>query len=809
MSDLLRDLRYAVRTIARVPGFAAVVVLTLAVGVGANTAIFGVVNAVLLRPFPFQEPDRLAIAWEVMPRPNDIPMFLSPPNFIDWRDRTQSFESLAAFATGPLFLSTDQDVLRLDAARMTANLLSTLGVAPIAGRGFLDSDDVPGAAPVALISNGLWQTAFGGDPGVIGSSIRLDGEVYEVVGIMGPDFDFPPPIDLEGNTVPRRNDVWMPFARDLGAASRSAHFMTVIGRLRPGTSVEAATADMNRVASELAREYPESNEGWAARVVPMNDVVVGNLRPALFVLLAAVTGVLLIACVNIANLLLSRATGRQKEFAVRAALGAGRRRLLRQAIVESQVLAFLGGALGVLLAWAGTRALIGVAPGNVPRLGEAGIDVVVIGYAFGIAALTGLVFGLVPAIRALVPDLAQWLKEGGRGSGGDTQGRMRDALVVAEVALSLLLLVSAGLLFRSFLELRGIDPGFQSEQAVSMRLTLPRAGYADPEPRATAFRLIEERVRALPGVEAAGAVMNMPLASDYQGTTLVVEGEPEPADGTNLVNFSMVTPGYFDVMEIPVLTGRAIGEQDLPDSEPTVVLNEAAVRLFLDGEDPIGRRILYNGPRRVVGVVGDVRLESLDDEPTPTMYMPYYQNPQGRGLSLVLRAGTDPMMLIDAIRREVRAVDPNVPVSEVRSLEEVVSEALASPRFSAFMMLSFSLVALFLAAVGIYGVISYATNMRTREIGVRVALGARPVDASALVLKHALRLAGLGVVVGAAAALLLTRFLESLLFGVRPTDPLTLGAVAVFLLFVAALAGWLPAWRASRIDPQRSLRYEA
>ena len=805
-TDLIREIRVAARVIWKSPGFATVVILTLALGIGANSAIFGVVNAVLLRPFPFHDPDRLAVAWEVMPPPGDGPMFLSPPNYLDVSEQNHSFERLSAFAPGPYLLATDDGTVRLDGARITSNIFETLGVGPVLGRPFRPEEDVTGR--VAIVSDRLWRGPFGGDPAIVGRSVMIDGVAAEIVGVMPPGFNFPPPIDLEGNTIPRQNDIWVPFATNLRDISRSAHFVTVLGRLRPDASVTSATSDLQSIAANLGRMYPESNENWSARVVSMNDVVLGNLRPALLVLLAAVGVVLLIACVNVANLLLSRATGRQKEFAIRAALGAGQRRLLRQAVVESQIFALLGALAGLSLAWAGTRALVRAAPANVPRLGEVGIDLTVVGFTLGVAVLTGLVFGLVPALRALAPDLTQWLREGARtGGAGASQAGLRDALVVVEVALSLLLLVGAGLLFRSFLTLRGIDPGFRAGQGLTLRISLPRT-YTESATRYATFREIEDRVRGLPGVEAAGFSMDMPLASDYQGTEMQIEGDPPSPAGSRLANFSYVTPGYFAAMGIPVRAGRALGDEDLPEAEPTIVINEAAGRLYFSGQDPIGRRIVFGVPRRIVGVVGDVRLESLSADALPAMYVPYYQSPNSRSLSLVLRTRTDALALVDEVRARVRAIDPGIPVHDVRPLEQIVRESLAAPRFSSMMLLAFSLAALLLAAVGIYGVISYSSAMRTREIGVRMALGARPIDALRLVIGHAMRLAGLGVALGIIAALVLTRYLRSLLFGVGATDPAVLAGTAVFLMVVAAAAGWLPAWRASRVDPLNALRYE-
>ncbi len=806
--SLLRETRYAWRALRKSPAFTVVVVLTLALGTGANSAIFSVVNAVLLRPFPFRDPGRLAVTWEIMPRPLDIPMFLSPPNYVDWRDRSRSFEQLAGFTSAEVLLAGDPEAVRLAATRVTGNLFTTLGVSPVMGRAFTADDDRPGAPRVAVISWRLWQNRFGSARDIVGRSVQIDGQATEVVGVMGRDFDFPPPIDLEGHTLPRSTQLWYPFAANMDDFGRSSHFMTVVGRLRADATLVSATSELGGIARDLAAQYPESNAGWSARVVSMSDVALGNVRPALLVLLTAVGLVLLIACVNVANLLLARATGRQKEYAVRAALGAGRPRLIRQALLESQLLALLGSVMGLVLAWLGTKALVRLAPGNIPRLDQTGIDPAVIGYAIALSVVTGLLFGLAPALRAFHPDLSQWLRQGGRSGSGDAQSRLRDGLVIAEVALSLVLLVGAGLLFRSFLAQRGIDPGFRAQHGLTMRVTLPRGTYAQPAQHFAAFRQLEEQVRQLPGVEAAGFSLDVPLATDYQGTELEVEGDPPAAEGTNHVNFSFITPGYFEAMGIPVVTGRGFEDGDVSGSEPVIVINEAAARLSFSGRDALAHRIVFGVPRRVVGVVGNVHLEALSSAAEPVMYLPYYQSPQTRALSLVLRTRTDPLALVDAVRTRVHAFDPAIPVDEVKLLDRVVAESLAEPRFSSLSLLVFSLVALLLAAVGIYGVISYATTLRTREIGLRTALGARPGDAMGLVLGHALRLAAGGLVAGLALALVLTRYLRTLLFGVHPADPWTLLGVSLFLLLIAAGAAALPAWRASRVDPMVALRME-
>jgi len=810
MRSLLADARHAARVLARAPGFSLVVVLTLALGIGLNTAIFSVTNAVLLRPLPFHDPDRLAVLWETWLDQGVNTMFASPPNYADWRERSRAFQEIAAFSPASFFLRSDEETIQVQGAQVSANLFRTLGVSPLLGRGFDEAEDAPGAPRVAVISHALWQARFGGAADAVGSSIALDDGRYTVVGVMPPDFRFPPAIDLHGRTTARQTDIWVPFGIDYAAANRGAHFMTIVGRLAAGASRATAEAELNRIAADLAREYPATNQGWGVRVVPFEHVMVGEARTVLLVLLGAVGAVLLIACANVANLMLARATGRQKEYAIRAALGAGRWPLVRQAIVESQLLALVGGAAGLLLASAGTRALVLAAPADVPRLDEAGVDAVVVGYALALSLLTGLLFGLAPALRTFAGDLHRLLGAGARGGGGDG-GRLRGALIVAEVALSLVLLAGGGLLFRSFLALRGVETGMRTENVLTLRVTLPADRYGEPARVAAAFRAMEERVRALPGVEAAGFIGTVPLAAEFQGTIVDIEDFPPPAEGElRIAHFAVVTPGYFEAMSIPVVDGRAFGPEDGPEADGTILINQALARAYLNGRHPIGMRITSFGePRRIVGVVGDVRLETLVDDPTPALYLPHAQATWvERSLSLVVRTRGAPEAVLAPVRQELHAVERGAAIHQVRTMEEILADRLAQPRFSALALLLFSGLALALAAVGIYGVISYAVGRRTREIGIRIALGARGTGILALVVGQGMRLIGAGVALGLAAAVVGSRYVESLLFGVRPLDPSVLAGVTAFLVVVGVLACWLPARRASRIDPVAALRYE-
>jgi putative ABC transport system permease protein len=813
MPELLREIRSAARNLARAPGFTTVVVATLALGIGANTAIFSVVNAVLLRPLPFDSPDRLAVVWESRHSRPGYHMFASPPNFQDWRDATTAFEDLAAFRAASFFITGREESLQVQGSWVTDGLFEVLGVRPIIGRTFTPDDARDGAEPVLILGHGLWQREFEADPGIVGGLVTLDTGPATVVGVMPPDFDFPPPIDLEGETVPVHAEIWRPQPSGPSAGGRGAHYLTVIGRLAPGATSTAAAAELRTLAGRLEQEYPQTNADWTVLVEPFDQVVVGPVRTSLLVLFGAVAGVLLIACVNVANLMLARSTGRQREYALRAAIGASRPALLRQALIESQLLSLAGGLAGVALANVGVAVLLRLAPRNVPRLEQAGIDPAVIAFAFVASVLTGLLFGLLPALRAFSPDLLQYLRSGSRGDDDASRfGRMRSALVIAEVALSLVLLIGAGLLFNSFLALRAVDTGYAVERVLTMRVSLPRTVFEDNARQVSAFQTLEERVAALPGVAAAGFALNIPLASDFQGTALIVAGDPEPRpDEDRNVNFGVVSPGWFDAMGMSIVAGRGFGAQDGPDDPLAVVVNESLVRRFFADRDPIGRGIVWGSdqPRTIIGVVADARLENLGRAAPAAMYFPRYQPAQSvRGMGLVVRTVGEPGSVRAGVRDAIRAFDPSIAVYDVREMRDIVAESVAQPRFSALMLLVFSAVALLLAAVGIYGVMSYDVGRRTREIGIRMALGARPFDAQGMILGHSLRLLAVGVSLGLLGAFALTRVLRSLLFEISPTDPATLIVTTALLAAVAMLSAWLPAHRASTVDPLVALRSE-
>ncbi|HSE98402.1 MAG TPA: ABC transporter permease, partial [Blastocatellia bacterium] len=700
---LYQDFRYGVRGLLKNRGFTLVATITLALGIGANSAIFSVINAVLLRPYPYEAPERLVVVWETQLQRGLPFMFASPPNYADWRTQNQVFDDLAAFEPRGFFLKQEDEPARVQGARVTASLFSVLKVAPQAGRLFREEDDLPGSEKVALLSHSMWRDRFGSDPAIVGSSIVLDYQPHTVVGVMPPEFKFPPPINLEGGGPDPRAELWVPFALDMKAGQRGAHYMRVIARLKQGVTRERAISEMSGIAKRLEQDHPSTNTGWDVTIVPLTDQVLGETRPALVALLAAVGFVLLIACVNVANLLLARGAARQKEFAIRAALGAGRLRLLRQVLTESLALALLGGAAGLALAGWGIDILISLAPQNVPRLEETSIDSSVIAFTLGVSILTGVLFGLAPALQSFRQDLTVWLKEGGRTSGQATGlFRLRGLLVIAEVALSLVLLVGAGLLLQSFARLRGVEAGFRSENVLTMRIALPKTGFATPEQKIVAFKELDRQINSLPEVEAAGFVYDIPLAADRQGTSIRIDGEPPPPPGQeSQVNFTFVTPRYFDSMGVPLLKGRAFTEQDVRSGQDVIIVNAALARRFFGDEDPLGRHLFvgFNTQvaRRIVGVVGDVRHNTLKDDPFPNVYVPYFQVPWSGSMSLMVRSSAQPATVLASVREQLRQVVPNLPVFDVKTMEQVLYESLAQARFSTLMMTIFSAVALLLA----------------------------------------------------------------------------------------------------------------
>jgi len=814
MAAIWQDLRYGARMLTKNPAFTSVAVITLALGIGANSALFSVVNAILLRPFPYGEPERLVVVWETQLSRGLPAMFASPPNYRDWRAQQAVFEEMAAFNPRSFFLTQNTEQTRVQGAQVSATLFPLLQVKPILGRTFSPDEEKSGAARVALLGYGLWARGFGGDRNVIGMSVIINEQPHTVVGVMPPEFNFPPPIDLEGTSLPQRNELWVPFNLGQNAEQRGAHFMTVIARLKPGVAIEHANEEMNTIAGRLEQQYPASNTGWKIMLVPLNRQVLGKVDTALFALLAAVGFVLLIACVNVANMLLARSAGRAKEMAIRSALGAGQWRLIRLSLTESMLLGLLGGMAGLLLAYWGVKLIVGVAPQNIPRLEEAAVDSAVAGFTLAISLLTGALAGIIPALRGFTTKLYQTLKEGGRTSAeAGAAVWLRDGLVIAEVALALALLAGAGLFARSFLRLRGVSKGFQAENVLTMRVRLPQSKYQQPDQRSAAFTELERRLKTLPGVESVAFTSDIPIGSDWQGTGFTVEGETPPPPGQERqINWTTITPGYLRTMGISLLRGRDFTEQDGPDAPKVVLVNETLARRYFPNADAIGKRIIAGFStqfaREIIGVVKDIKHSDLQSAPTAQVFAPFHQTSFSSTLSLLIRGHAPPASVFNAARERIADFERGSAVYEARTLEQVVAESIALPRFSMLLTGMFAVVAALLAAAGIYGVVSYTVSQHTREIGVRMALGAQASDILKLIIGQGLRPVLIGAAIGVAASVALTRLLSSLLFGVGASDPLTFTAITLLLMTVAGLACFIPARRATKVDPMIALRSE-
>jgi predicted permease len=807
LMTLWQDVRFGARTLAKNPGFTAVAVIALALGIGANSAIFSVVNTVLLRPLPYKEPGRLVMVWE-KGNADEFPInSTSAANFIDWRDQNQVFEGVSVMGRASFNLTGVGEPVRVDGRRVSANLFHILGVEPQLGRGFLPEEDAPGAGRVVILSHGLWQRRFGSDPGAVGTPLTMNGRSYTVVGVMSPQFEFPS----------RQDELWVPIAFGTQeAANRGNNSYEVLGRLKPGVSLEQAQSEMNVITARLKRQYPDVVKSDASVVVSLHEQRVGDIKTALLVLLGAVVFVLLVACANVANLLLARAAVRRKEIALRVALGAGRLRLVRQFLTESVLLASLGGVAGLLLSFWGVNLLKAFIPENLSEAKAISVDARVLVFTLLVSLLTGLIFGLAPATQASNLDLNEMLKEGGRDSSSGKGGnRVRGLLVVMEVAVSLVLLVGAGLLINSFLRLRNLDPGFRTDNLLTMSVVLPQQKYPDHARRAAFFSELTSRVESLPGVRSAAVTNWIPLIMQGDTFGVSVEGRPDPGpDKRPDVVTRVVSPGYFNTMGIQVLRGRQFDERlDRADSMPAAVVSETTARRLWPGEEPLGKRLQPGdsdpkGWIEVVGVVKDVRQFDLTAEPRLQMYLPYVQFEWFVPRQLVVKTEVEPTSLAAAVRKTVWELDKDQPVSDVRTMEDVLSDSIARQRFSTLLLGIFAALALALAAVGIYGVMSYTVAQRTREIGIRMALGAQAGSVLRLMLRQGLKLASAGVVLGLAGALLLTRLMSSMLFGVSATDPLTLVTISLVLVGVALLACYIPARRAAKVDPLSALRYQ-
>ncbi|HUG10388.1 MAG TPA: ABC transporter permease [Opitutaceae bacterium] len=801
---MIADLRLALRLLIKSPGFTVVAVLTLGLGIGSNTAIFSVVNGVLLRPLALHEPDRIVRLLES--QPPQFPTFsIAPPNFVDWKKTSASFESLAAYRGQSYNLTGEGEPMRLVGLRVTAEHFTVFGVAPLQGRDFLPEEDTPAGGQVAILSHVFWQRQFGGAPDTLGRSIELNGNPHTIIGIM--------PQDFSGATV-TPIDLWTPMAfpdEEISNSNRGAHYINAVGRLKPGVTIEQAQSEMNVIAAQLATEYPDTNKGWGVSVFVLPDYMVRDVRLVLWTLLGAVACVLLIACANVANLLLARANSRMREISIRSAMGAGRWRIVRQLLTESVVLALLGGAAGVLFANWGLDVLLAFAPANLPRASELGIDGGALGFAFALSLLTGIVFGAAPAWLATGHRLNETLKEGSRGSTEGGRRWFRQGLVIAEVALALLLLTGAGLLVRSYMNLSGVDPGFDPTNATVVNLSLPDRKYDTPEKQQQFADSLVARVRELPGVVEAGITHTLPLVGDWV-LTFVIEGRPEiaPSDLPS-TNYYAVSPGYFRAMGIRIVRGRGFSVQDTAEAPRVALINETFARMHFPGEDPIGKRIyIQNGPesfREIVGIVSDVKQYGIDSDTTAQAYDPFAQNPFG-GLTAVIRTSGDPAALQKSIRAQVFAVDPAQPVSSIRLLTDILAGSISRQRFAMLLITVFSLVALVISAVGIYGVVAYSVSQRTGEIGIRMALGATGRDVLSMVLRQNLIIIAAGLVLGLLAAISASRVMQSLLYRVSASDPLTLGAIAALLGVIGFFACLIPARRATKVDPMTALRAE-
>jgi len=812
MGTLLQDLNYGLRMLWKSRAFTLVAVLALALGIGANTAIFSVVNTVLLRPLPYKNPDRLVWLWETSPL-NDIKQEVASfPNFDDWRQQNQTLEAIGGFAkSAPSLTGNDGEPERVPGAAVIGDFFSVLGVEPMLGRKFMAEENEEGKHRVVILSNNLWQRRFGGEPKIVGQQIGVNGGQYTVVGVMPPDFQHPHP------DVRRPVELWQPLAVTTGMRSaRRGDFLSVIARLKPGATLAQTHAEMKGIAARLEQQYPDTNTGWSVIVQPLHERFTGDVRPALLVLLGAVGFLLLIACANVANLLLARSSTRLKEIAIRTALGAGRARIVRQLLTESIVLALVGGALGLLVAFWGIDALRALSPGNIPRLESVGIDRQVLFFTLGVSLVTGLVFGLAPALTVSNPNLNETLKESGRSSMEGKRGRhLRNALAIAEIALSLVLLVGAGLLVRSFLHLQNVKPGFNPENLLTVDLVLPSAKYAENQQVTNFYDQLLQRLAQQPGIQAATVTSALPLGGGGDILAFFVERRTRTsADRVPDAETRTVSPDYFRALQIPLRGGRLLEERDNQDAPRAVVVSETLARKYFPGEDPLGKRLTFGDPQSpdvqwqtIVGIVGDVRQSGLDEEPYAQIYRSYRQSPR-RALTVVVRTASEPNRMINDLRSQIWSLDREQPLYNIRTAEGVLAEAIARPRFNMLLITILAGVALVLAAVGIYSVISYTVTQRTHEIGIRMALGARPLDVFKMVLQQGLWLALAGVGSGIVAAFAVTRLLASLLYGVRPTDAVTFAGVSALLTAIVLLACYIPARRATRVDPMVALRYE-
>ena len=825
MESLIQDIRYTLRWLIKKPVFTIVALLTVAIGIGTNSAIFNVLNAVLLRPLPYKDSTNLVMIWDNFKALELLKIGAKSAELIDYQKENQVFENVAGFRNLQYSLTGSDTAEQVIGSRVSPNLLSMLGATPSIGRDFVAEDAQPGREKLAILSHELWQRRFNSDSGIAGKSLLLNGNVFTIIGVMPEGFQFP----HESFPFAERAEIWTPLALDPQEVTTRGgdHNIMVLAKLKPGVSIEQAQRHMDRVTQQFQEQYPNvylgpggADGGWQITVSALHEEIVGKIRKSLLILLAAVGFVLLIVCANIANLLLGRLSSRQKEIAIRQAVGAGRSRLVKQMIVESLVLAILGGVLGLFLAYCGVSILLAIKPANVPRITEIGLDGRLILFSFGISLLTGLIFGLAPALQASKLHLTESLREGGWNShAGLGHHRLRKVFVVAQIAIALVLLVGAGLMIKAFNHLRSIDPGYKPDRVLIADVSLRGPNYSDGTKRSAFYQKLLRLMPGIPDVQSAAVVSIPPLSKDSFEAPFSVEGRPfDPTGAPPLADFRVVSPGYFSTMSIPIIKGRDISEQDKEDTFGVAIISQRNAQLFFPNEDPIGKRIKMGAPMSprpwltIVGIVGSVKQESLNVEPKSEIYMSYLQDP-GRDLfnvmTLAVRSkSTAPTVLVPALRNAVASVDKDTPLFNISTMEEVIANSISREKFSAFLMTIFAISALILASVGIYGVMSYLVTQRTHEIGVRMALGAHRVHILKLIVGRGMLLVLLGLVIGVVAALALTRVMVSLLYGVTASDPVTIAGAAALLGAVAFVANLIPALRATKVDPLVALRQE-
>ncbi len=812
MDSLLKDFQHGFRNLLKHRGFTAIAVITLALGIGANTAMFSVINAVLLRPLPYKDPGRLVTIWEESPQRGLYELPVSYANFRDWVDQNNSFEQISAYTFTNLNLSGEGEPARLSTVRVSANLFHLVGASPLLGRTFLPEEDNEGANRVVILGHSLWQSQFGSNPGIVGRSLTLNNQSYTVVGVMPANFQFPVGFGYLGKVLNDPIDLYIPLAATSAELRRGNYSFFALGRLKQDVTIDQARADMTTIERRLELAYPEGNTGIGVSLVGTHEQTVKEVRPALLVLLGAVAFMLLIACANIANLLLARAASREKEIAIRTALGASRLRILRLILAESLLLSLAGGCFGFLLAIWGTDALLALTPDNVPRLNEVGVDARVFGFTLAISVVTGIIFGLIPGFYAVRSELNEGLKEGSRGSMASVAGkRIRSVLVSVEVALSLVLLIGAGLMIKSFLRLQQTNLGFNAENVLAVNVTLPSSKYSEDRQQATFFHEALQRLESVTGVQSVGATTALPLTLSLSGSDFRIEGRPEPAPGTEMIiNTISISPGYFRTLGITVMKGRDFSDRDNSDAPQVAIINADLARIYFPNEDPIGRRITFDDGESwmsIVGIVGDIKQLGLDSSTQPQAYFPYFQVPT-RSMSLVVRTASDPLSLTAMVKSQIQTIEKDIPINDLKTMQQLLAESISGRRFNMLLLTLFAAVALMLAVVGIYGVMSYTVTQRTHEIGVRVAIGAEPLDVFRMVIKQGMTLATIGVVFGLLGAFALTRLMTTMLFGVEPTDPTTFLGIAALLTGVSLVACCIPGRRATKVDPLVALRYE-